>query len=406
MQKKSVYPSISKNAKWEQYLLQAISDGIMSSADAELIRKYLRWKISDAGISGTRQTKLYHSIRSFRERCECDFAELNEISWQDTIVKIRSEEYADWTKSDVIGQSKAFVLWCSQRGYIKLDEKIISNVKTPKAPKVTKTPDDIPSSEDIYKLLQHRYCTIEQQALIAVAYWSGMRIGEILRLNWSDVYFGPQSVTFRITDTKTKKFRSAPCVEPLPYLAAWRRQYPAQAGIPEGDVPVFVTKIPKKMEYRRMAYGSAQMFLRRLQRAAGIRHFSWHTFRAANITNCAMAGVPDAVIKDLHWGNQNSQMMATYVMISDQAKEKEMFKRAGIKVDEDEKKISVPQNCPSCCALNGPGDQYCRLCGYPLSSRASVSITTLQSDLRQSPEYLEALQDYIRAEVKKELEKV
>lgn len=160
------------------------------------------------------------------------------------------------------------------------------------------------------------------------------------------------------------------------------------------------------MEYRRMAYGSAQMFLRRLQRAAGIRHFSWHTFRAANITNCAMAGVPDAVIKDLHWGNQNSQMMATYVMISDQAKEKEMFKRAGIKVDEDEKKISVPQNCPSCCALNGPGDQYCRLCGYPLSSRASVSITTLQSDLRQSPEYLEALQDYIRAEVKKELEKV
>lgn len=406
MQKRSIYPSISNDAKWKEYMQQAITDGLMSSADANLITAYLRWKMSDAGISGKRQTKLYQSIKAFRSRCPCSFSELTEISWQNTIVEIRQADYADWTKSDIIGQTKAFLLWCIERGHINLDAKIIQNVRTPKAPKITKTPEELPTIDDIYKMLKHPHCTIEQQALIAVAYWSGMRIGEIFRLNWSDVVFSPQAVTFRIIDTKTKKYRSAPCVEPLPYLTAWRRQYPAPAGLPEGDNPVFITKIPRtKDKYKRMEYGSANMFLRRIQEACGLRHFSWHTFRAANITNSALAGVPDAVIKSIHWGNQNSQMMATYVMISDQAKEQAMFKRAGLKVDEEERKLSTPQNCPSCCALNGPGDQYCRMCGYPLNSQASRSITNIENSLRQSPEYLSALQELIQETVRKEMEK-
>lgn len=381
MQKKSVYPSISQDAKWGRYLSDAITEGRMSASDGELITAYLRWKMSGAGIGGKRQTKLYQSIRAFRERAECDFAQLTETAWQNAIIRIRQEEeYADWTKSDIIGQVKAFMLWCAERKLVQLPAETIRNVKTPKGPKVTKTADDIPTLDEFCKLIQYQHCTIQQQALLAVAYYTGMRIGEILRLNWSDISFQAQGVDFLVTDTKTKKYRSVPCVEALPYVAAWRRQYPEIAGAPEGAAPVFVTKVPKKNEYRRMVYGSANMFLRRLQEATGVPHKSWHTFRSANITNCTLAGVPDSIVKDIHWGNQNTQMMATYVMISETQKEQAMYKRAGLKVDET-RIINTPQNCPSCCALNGPGDQYCRMCGYPLSSKAVEKQRTLDEAL-------------------------
>ena len=371
MQNHSLYSSVGADNKWTIYLPEAIKEGRMSESDGKLISSYLRWKMSDAGISGKRQTKLYQSLRAFRERMDCDFEQLTEASWQDAVVSIRLTEYADWTKSDIIGQTKAFIIWCVERGSIPgLPEKIVRNVKTPRAPRVTKTPDEIPTVDEVYRMLQHPTCDIQHQALIAVAYYTGMRIGEIFRLNWGDIIFNSNSVSFRIVDTKTKKYRSAPCVEPLPYIASWRRQYPAEAGVPEGNNPVFITYNRESRQYSRMEYGSANMFLRRIQKKCGLKHFGWHTFRAANITNCTMAGVPDSVIKDIHWGNQNTQMMATYVMLSDSAKESAMLKRAGIEVEE-ETVLSTPQNCPSCCALNGPGDQYCRLCGYPLSAKAS-----------------------------------
>lgn len=370
MKNQALTPSITAANSWTYLLPLAVSEGRMTELDQKIIKSYLTWKMSDRGISGTRQTKLYHSIASFRKFADCQIADLDEDTFRAAIIGVRSHNYADWTKSDIIGQSKAFCKWAISRNYIpNLTREVVDAVKTPKAPKVTKTPAELPNIDDIYKLLQHPYCRYQSQALIATAFWSGARIGEILRLNWSDVIFSPRHVTLRIRDTKTKQMRSVPCAEPLPYLATWRRQYPVEAGAPEGDNPVFISA-EKNGKYKRAEYPAVYSMLTRLERAAGVKHCAWHTFRAANITNSSLAGVPDSVIKAIHWGNQNSQMMATYTLLSDEANEREMLRRAGIEVEEDKVK-HVPQNCPQCCALNGPGDQYCRLCGHPLTS-ASV----------------------------------
>lgn len=381
MKNKSIYPSISKDNGWTHLLPLAVSEGRMSEADGKLIKSYLTWKMSDCGISGNRQTKLYHSISAIRKFADCEFSELDEDSFRAAIIGVRSHDYADWTKSDIIGQGKAFCKWAINRGSIpNLSVSVVDAVKTPKAPKVTKTPAELPSVDEIYKLLQHPYCRIQSQALIATAYWSGARIGEILRLNWSDVIFSTHHVTLRIRDTKTKKIRSVPCAEPLSYLATWRRQYPAEAGVPEGDNPVFVSALPGGKKYKRAEYRGTYSMLTRLEKAAGVKHCAWHSFRAANITNCTLAHVPDSVIKALHWGNQNSQMMATYTLLSDEATEREMLKRAGIEVEE-EKVRNIPQNCPQCCALNGPGDQYCRMCGAPLTQASVAKQKSLEEAL-------------------------
>lgn len=373
MANKSIHPSISKDNNWTHLLPDAVARGQMSETDAQLIKSYLTWKMSDGGISGKRQTKLYYSITSFRRYCDCEFSALDEDSFRAAIIGVRMHDYADWTKSDIIGQSKAFCKWACSRGHLPgLSRQVIDAVKTPKAPKVTKTPAELPTIDDVYKLLQHPYCRIQTQALIATAFWSGARISELLRLNWSDIIFSSRGVTLRIRDTKTRKLRSVPCAEPLPYLAAWRRQYPVEdAGLPEGDNPVFITTVPKtgKREYKRAEYPAVYRIITRLEKAAGVKHCTWHSFRAANITNCTLARVPESVIKAIHWGNQSSQMMATYTLLSDETVEREMLKRAGVEV-EDERVQHIPQNCPSCCALNGPGDQYCRMCGHPLSRQA------------------------------------
>ena len=371
MANKSVYPSISAQNGWTHLLPDAVAKGHITEADAKIIKTYLVWKMSDAGISGARQTKLYHSIMTFRRFADAEFSVMDENTFRQGIIGVRSADYADWTRTDIIGQTKTFMRWAIPNGYVpNLSLSVVESVKTPKAPKVTKTPDELPNMQEIYKLIQHPLCRIQSQALIATAYWSGARISEILRLNWSDIIFSLHHVTLRIRDTKTKKIRSVPCAEPLPYITAWRRQYPKLAGLPDGDNPVFVTALPDGKSYKRAEYAATYRMLTRLEKACGVKHFAWHACRAANITNSSLAGVPDSVIKAIHWGNQNSQMMATYTLLSDEANEREMLKRAGI-VQEEEQLITAPQNCPSCCALNGPGDHYCRICGYPLSPAAA-----------------------------------
>lgn len=373
MTNKSVYAPIKKDNGWTYLLPQAVSEGRMTEEDAALIKSYLTWKMSDAGISGKRQTKLYHSISGLRRYAGCPFSELDDTAFREAVIEIRSHDYADWTKSDMIGQSKAFCRWAIAEGKMpNLSLTAVEGVKTPKAPKITKTPAELPSIDEIYTIMQHPACGVQLQALLATAFWSGARISELLRLNWSDLVFSAHHVTLRIRDTKTKKIRSVPCAEPLPYLASWRRQYPEAAGVPDGDNPVFISAVPKsgKMVWKRSEYHAVYQRLTRLEKACGLKHFAWHSFRAANITNSSLAGVPDSVIKALHWANQNSQMMATYTLLSDEANEREMLKRAGIVVEE-EKVSNLPQNCPICCALNGPGDQYCRMCGHPLSQKAS-----------------------------------
>lgn len=360
-------PAVRGN-EWEVLLSNLLEKGIITQRDGNLIKAYLVWKMADCGISPVRQKKLYFSIAALRRAADCEFIEWDDTVFRTAVITIRTQDYAEWTKSDIIGQSKAFLKWCISQDYLpNLSLSAVESVKTPKAPKITKTPAELPTIDDIYKLLQYPTCKIQSQALIATAFWSGARISELLRLNWSDVIFSPHHVTLRIRDTKTKRIRSVPAAEPLPYLASWRRQYPPLAGTPDGNNPVFIA--PKKNGYKRAEYDGVSSMLKRLQEAAGVKHCTWHTFRAANITNSSLAGVPDSVIKAIHWGNQNSQMMATYTLLSDEASEREMLRRAGLEVEEVKIQHS-PQNCPSCCALNGPGDQYCRMCGHPLSSKA------------------------------------
>lgn len=380
MTNKSVYAPIAKDNNWIHRLPKDVSAGILTESDANLIKSYLTWKMSDNGISGKRQTKLYHSITRLRMFAGCSFAELDDTAFRSAVIGVRSHDYADWTKSDIIGQSKAFCRWAIAQGAMpNLSLTAVKGVKTPKAPKITKTPAELPTIDEIYTIMQHPACGVQLQALLATAFWSGARISEILRLNWSDLVFSAHHVTLRIRDTKTQKIRSVPCAEPLPYLASWRRQYPDAAGLPDGDNPVFISAIPKsgKKIWKRSEYAAVYLRLTRLEKACGLKHFAWHSFRAANITNSSLAGVPDSVIKALHWGNQNSSMLATYTLLSDEANEREMLKRAGI-VAEEKKSSTLPQNCPICCALNGPGDQYCRMCGHPLSVKASETQKSIE----------------------------
>ena len=212
MTNKSVYAPIAKDNNWIHRLPKDVSAGILTESDANLIKSYLTWKMSDNGISGKRQTKLYHSITRLRMFAGCAFAELDDTAFRSAVIGVRSHDYADWTKSDIIGQSKAFCRWAIAQGAMpNLSLTAVEGVKTPKAPKITKTPAELPTIDEIYTIMQHPACGVQLQALLATAFWSGARISEMLRLNWSDLVFSAHHVTLRIRDTKTQKIRSVPC---------------------------------------------------------------------------------------------------------------------------------------------------------------------------------------------------
>ena len=97
MTNKSVYAPIKKDNGWTYLLPQAVSAGRLTEEDAALVKSYLTWKMSDAGISGKRQTKLYHSISGLRRYAGCPFSELDDTAFREAVIEIRSHDYADWT---------------------------------------------------------------------------------------------------------------------------------------------------------------------------------------------------------------------------------------------------------------------------------------------------------------------
>ena len=59
------------------------------------------------------------------------------------------------------------------------------------------------------------YCSPRLSAIVQLAYWTGMRKGEILGLRWEQVDFQNKVVNLEAADTKTQEKREVPLTEAL-----------------------------------------------------------------------------------------------------------------------------------------------------------------------------------------------
>ena len=140
------------------------------------------------------------------------------------------------------------------------------------------------------------WCSPRLSAIVQLAYWTGMRRGEILGLRWDQVDLKNKVIILEAADTKTQEKREIPLTDELMQII---KKTPRTLGVPY----VFTHK-GQRIKNIKTAFWNAV-------RAAGIKDFRFHDLRHCAVTNLRKAGVSDSVIMSIS-GHKTYAMFRRY----------------------------------------------------------------------------------------------
>jgi RNA polymerase subunit RPABC4/transcription elongation factor Spt4 len=213
--------------------------------------------------------------------------------------------------------------------------------------------------------------SIKYKALLGVMYEAGLRSGEVASLKWKDVTFHEWGAKIR-TAEKTGRLRTIPIISYRQFLADWKASYP---GDPTGDNFVFLTSRGDPMQYRGLAKAVSNF-----AKAAGIKKkITLHSFRHSRITHALRGGMQETLAKKAFWGNQSTQMIATYSHLVDEDVDNAFAALAGVELPVSGRASEAPEpvQCPNCHLVMPPGSRFCGRCGMTLTAEAAETVNTV-----------------------------
>lgn len=200
--------------------------------------------------------------------------------------RILKKEISNLTANNNIKYIKAFLNFAIKRNYLRGNK--ISRMEQYK---VDVLPPNYLKKEEISQIL----ASAKEEILylpILVAIYTGMRLGEIRRLKWSDFNF--ENGTITIFQSKAGKFRTIPI-------------HPALNILKKDDLP--------------FNFQNHQRVFKRIRKKANLEKSGWHTFRHTFITHLILNGVDIATVQKIagHYSIETT-MIYTHVC-QDHAKE-------------------------------------------------------------------------------------
>jgi len=236
-------------------------------------------------------------------------------------------------------------------------------------------PSDILLPEDIKKLIN--VSTLERdRCIVSTFFESGMRIGEFLALTNNMVIMDEktQEVTFNIPNIEGCKTggRTVVCLEIFGYVTDWMKCNTSDMFMPVSKAGI-------------------KVILKRLFKKAGIKKPSNpHAFRHSAITHSVNLGMNQSSISMRFWGIVNSNMMSTYIHLSEQMQATSYRNAKGM---GEESKIINPlsSRCISCGKLIQSGN-LCVQC----DENAKLKLKVLQQEnkmeaMTKNMEYITSL---------------
>ena len=230
-------------------------------------------------------------------------------------------------------------------------------------------------------------------ALIAVAWDSGARSGEIRNLTVGDVTEHKHGLQI-VVDGKTGQ-RAVTLIPSVPYLRRWVQDHPRSD---EGDAPLWC----KLESGESMSY---QMFRKALRQAAEkadvTKPVTFTNYRKSSATYLASQSVNQAHIEDHHGWTRGSDVAARYVAIFGGDSDRELARAHGREVEEEEREAIAPLTCPRCERETPRDEEFCVWCGRALSQEAVASVKEGQREVervalkaaREDPELLDRVEE-------------
>ena len=386
--------------------LKHTESGLITDHDASLIKAYVHEKAAADRISLARQDKITYTLLLWRRFIHVEYSKLSMPDIWDALrempdsTKFRGDKKPSQnTVHDYIRVLKPFLFWLVENEIVVLPERKIKAIRAPGVDQDTKGPDDILTYEEVLKIIEgatsHR-----DKAFLMTLYESGGRVGEIASLKWKDVRFEDQKgVGLYIPNIKTKestgiKRRYVRLTLSQSYLATWKNDYPHYGNKAAGDNLVFVNHAGDFMEYP-----TIRKLIQRAVKHAGITKRVYpHLFRDSRITHMVAQGYNESIIKQMMWGNVSTDMFRTYVQLSENDIDNELWSKAGVKIEKKPEHVPIkPRVCGCCHSINPPTMEFCPHCGFGLSEEALSRTETVKNfiNIKEMTNILTGREGYI-----------
>lgn len=214
-------------------------------------------------------------------------------------------------------------------------------------------------------------------ALIAVAWDSGARGGEITDLTVGDVTDSRHGLKITV-DGKTGQ-RSVLLVPSVPHLNRWLAEHPA----PDDDKAPLWSKLTTADG---MTYQGLRKPIKDAQERAGVsKPTTFTNFRKSQAAHLASRGMNEAMMKDHLGWSQGSSVASRYVSVFGEDSDRELAKLHGKDVDEaDEPEPIAPIPCPRCDRENPRDRESCMFCQQALDVEEVAAIRDRQREVRNA----------------------
>lgn len=312
------------NLKLKRQIQRAITDGIVTIDDADLIRNYIEYKAVSNSIGSSRKNKIAWSLIVCRRALGVSFRKAVIHDIHRTVSSIKdSSNYGKYAKKDLVSCFKSFLTYLIDEGVLQeIPLRKIQQIKPP-IPEKKDLYAKIPSVDIAKKIID--CCDNPRSRLIAcLCLYGCMRIGETVSLRAKNILVveGNETVPPHLEITvcyKTKRPRKIPCFEPV-YSAyqEWMNVYPEKETMTDDD---FI--IVKRNKKEPISYACARRDFDIACRRAEIpssQKLTPHTFRKIGITSYVLGrfggeAVPIQSVKAMAFGGPTQILEEHYLYL-------------------------------------------------------------------------------------------
>ena len=228
--------------------------------------------------------------------------------------------------------------------------------------------EDLPTKEDIDKLLAVCSDSIRDKALIAVHADAGTRIGELLSLRLKHITIDNLGGLISV-DGKTG-VRQIRIVSSVPYLVKWLNAHPDKDN---PEAPLCIYNQRKKSLGKPMTYeGFKKMLNKRCRQAKISKRITTHLFRHAEATGMASKLTEAEMRLRYGWG-KTSHMPSRYTHLNPADLDNKILRLNGMLPKEEEPEPALKQ-CNWCNLPQASDAKHCENCGKPLDVKDAINV--------------------------------
>lgn len=362
-----------KFSKYNQELLYTLNDDMIINSMADTTRY--------------KNLTQYGKLTNWLNK---DWKDVTEADLRKLVAKIMEKHSENGKETGYTAGLKVALKWIVR--FVKLgtrkkprdSEVDIIKFIQPKKPQDHLTREDLPTDEELNKLIQACANSSRDKAMLSVHAEAGTRIGELLNLKIKDFRLDNNGGWINVIKGKTGS-RPIRIVKSVPYLVRWLNDHPFKD---DHEKPMWVyldlvTTFGQPINYA----GFNNILHKRVKQAGISKRITSHLFRHKEITDLAPK-LSESESRMRHGWERTSLMPSRYTHLNQDDLDDKMLKVMGVK--KEDKQEDELKECAFCKIKYANEVRFCDNCSRPLDV-ADAIIMEKENEAKQKALVLELL---------------